>query len=265
MNSYLNKPELKVAFVKEIEKHRKADQIIKGTYGKGDSGDWKGCAVGCSIHSLGIIEGSKLDTSEHSLYESKLGIPEWLARLEDTIFEGLPVEEAKQWPTAFAKAVPVGVDLNPVKYKFCAFILKENIERVLKLDIKDDLKEQVVKAIQGVLSVHEKAIQTGEWDESAERAAWSAERSAAASAESAAWRAESAARAAASAAASAERSAEWSAESAAASAAWSAESAAASAAASAERSAEWRAERAAASAAYTKYAKELLRLVKASK
>ncbi len=201
--TYKGDKKLKTLFVNEVKWHEKNDALIKGTYGTGSNGDWKGCAVGCSIHSLNRKLGKDYKTNDHSVYEKELGIPEWLARLEDTIFEGLPEKEAKLWPAAFAEAVPVGVNLDPVKWKFCAFILKENIERVLKLDIKDELKEQVVKAIQGVLAVHENAIKTGKWDESAARSAESAARSA----RSAAW------------------SAAWSAESAAESAAWSAESA----------------------------------------
>ena len=181
--SYKNDPKLKEMFVAEIEEHRKADQIIQGTYGEGTNGDWKGCAVGCGVHSLNRKLGKEYSTSDHTVYEKELGIPEWLARLEDTIFEGLTVEESKLWPTQFAQAVPVGVDLDPLKYKFYAFILRENIDRVLKLDIEDSLKEQVVKAIQGVLTLHETAITTGVWDESVAELA----RSAAGSAESAAW------------------------------------------------------------------------------
>ncbi len=45
--------------------------------------------------------------------------------------------------------------------------MKENIDRVLNLDISDGLKEQVVSAIRQVLNVHETAIKTGEWNESA--------------------------------------------------------------------------------------------------
>ena len=189
--SYKNDEKLKEAFVKEIEKHREADAILQGSYGKMDGEKWRGCAVGCSLRSLAILEGEELQIkySDHSLYETKLGIPEWLARLEDTIFEGLPVEESKLWPEQFAKAVPVGVNLEPVKWKFCAFLMRENIERVLALDISEELKKQVVDAIRGVLTVHENAIKTGIWDESAARSAESAESaaaSAAASAESAA-------------------------------------------------------------------------------
>src|SRR4051812_3973992 len=106
MLSYKNDSKLKEMFVSEIEEHRKADQIIKGTYGEGSNGDWKGCAVGCSIHSLNRKLHKSYATNDHSVYETELGIPEWLARLEDTIFEGLPQEDAVLWPTQFAEAVP---------------------------------------------------------------------------------------------------------------------------------------------------------------
>lgn len=162
----------KKALLKEIKKHREADQLIQGTYGE-ENGNLKGCAVACSLRSIAVLKGEELKTdySNHARYETDLGIPEWLARLEDTIFEGLPQKEALMFPEQFIKAIPEGVDLGRVKYKFCAFILKENIDRVLKLKIDDELKDQVIKAIQGVLVLHEKAATTGRWSESA---AWSA-------------------------------------------------------------------------------------------
>ena len=255
MKSYLNDTKLKRDFVKEIKWHSDQDKFIKGTYQQGSNGDFKGCAVGCSIHSLNRIKGKKFETDNHKIYETELGIPEWLARLEDTIFEGLPTKEAMEWPLKFSKAIPVGVDLEPVKWKFSAYLMKENIDRVLSLNIIDELKEQVVSSIRGVLKLNEDAIKTGKWDGSAARsAAWSAgsaARSAAWSAAgSAAWSAESAAWSAAGSAGSAARSAAWS-------AAWSARSAE-SAAWSAAGSAAWSAR----SAAYVKHSKELLRLLK---
>ena len=186
--SYHNNPELKSRFAAEIVKHRKADQIEQGHYGK-ENGEWKGCAVACSLRSLAILDGEELKTeySYHKDYEDKLGIPEWLAKLEDGIFEGLSVQELKTWPERFAKAIPVGANLEPVKWHFCSFILRENIERVLTLTISDDLKKQLVNAIRGVLIIHENAIKTGKWSvaRSVTSAAWSAA-SAARSAESAA-------------------------------------------------------------------------------
>ncbi len=185
MQSYLNDTKLKSDFIEQIKWHQDQDKIIQGTYGEGSNGDFKACAVGCSIHSLGRMQGKKFQTDNHKLYESELGIPEWLAMLEDTIFEGLPIDDAKAWPLRFSEAVPVGVDLDPIKWQFCAFVLSRNIERVLTLKIDDSLKETVVSAIRQVLHVHETALNTGVWNESA---AWSAE--SAQSAQSAAWAAE---------------------------------------------------------------------------
>ncbi len=170
------------------------DMILQGTYSQGTGDNWRGCAVGCSIHSLNRLQNKRYTTDDHTVYEEALGIPEWLARLEDTIFEGLPKDDAMKWPLRFAKAVPVGKDLESIKWKFCAFVLSRNIERVLTLNIADELKEQIVSSIRGVLVLHEEAIKTGVWGESA---AWSARsaaesaRSAAESAESAAWSARS--------------------------------------------------------------------------
>jgi hypothetical protein len=269
MQSYLNDPKLKTDFIKEVLWHYETDKIIKGSYGDNASPEKGFCAVGCSIHSLNRMKGKDYDTSKHKVYETELGIPEWLARLEDAIFEGLPNELAMKWPLRFAKAIPVGVNLEPVKWKVSIFILSESIERVLGLDISDDLKKQVVDAIRDVLVVHEQAIKTGVW-------AWSAAESAAESAAgSAAWSAwsaaESAARSAAESAAESARSAAESAAESAWSAAESARSAAESAAESAwsaaesARSAAWSAAESARSAAYTRYADKLIETLKASK
>ena len=65
----------KAAILKQLRQHAKLDEIEKGHYW--DSG--KGCAVGCTIHS-----------GQHVEYETRFGIPQMLARLEDCIFEGLP-------------------------------------------------------------------------------------------------------------------------------------------------------------------------------
>jgi hypothetical protein len=228
--SYLGDNELKVRFVDEIRRHQEADQILQGTYGEGTGKNWKGCAVGCSVHSLNKINKTKASTSDHTVYEKALGMPEWLARLEDTIFEGLPKELAMKWPLRFAQAVPVGVDLDPIKWKFCAYLMVQNIEQVLTLDITDKLKEQVVSAIRGVLNLHETIIKTGK---PAKSEAWAAAGAAARSAESAEWAAESAAESAAELAA---RSA-WAAARSAGAAEWAAMAAAELAAELAARSA----------------------------
>ena len=186
MLTYKSDKKFKDRFVAEVIKHREADQIVEVTYGN-TNGHWKGCAVACSLRSLDIIEGRPLqeDYDQHSAFEARGLWPEWLAHLEDTLFEGLAVDDALTWPERLAQAVPVGVDLEPVKWKFCSYLLRENIDRVLTLSIDVDLKNQVIDAIQGVLALHETALATG-WDASAASAALSAAVSAALSAESAA-------------------------------------------------------------------------------
>lgn len=108
MLAYHNKPEIKEALLAQLKAHRLADEIIKGVYWE----NGKGCAVGCTVHS-----------GYHTEYETKLGIPIMLARLEDVIFEGLPNEVAKLWPERFAEAINVGADLSLVGWEFQYWLL----------------------------------------------------------------------------------------------------------------------------------------------
>src|SRR5690606_8523754 len=110
-------PSIKEKYLNRLHLHYKADEIIKGTYWQ----NGKGCAVGCTVHS-----------SSHASYESELGIPRILARLEDTIFEGLPNEEAKEFPIRFLEAIPVGVDLDPGWRKFMIWLLVDENEGVIR-------------------------------------------------------------------------------------------------------------------------------------
>jgi hypothetical protein len=316
MLSYHNDAKLKELMVIEMKKHKEKDQFIKGVYKKNENEkEFKGCAVGCSIDSINKILHKNYNNNSHKVFEEAIGVPQWLAILQDIFFENLSSEENSEFAINFLEAIPVGVNLGPVKWKFCAFILKQNLDIVSNLsNISEELKENVIQSIQKVLNIHESSIKSGEWDiESAELAAdsaglaadsaWSAERSAAESAAESARSARLAARSAGLAAESARsaRSARLAAESAgsaesarlaarsarsaglaaesarsarlAAESAGSAESAArlaaesagsaarlaAESAAESARSAAWLAEW---SAAYTRYASELIRLLK---
>ena len=105
MLAFHNDQAIKDKYVYRVLMHQKADQIVKGIYwqrtGRGNEG--RGCAVGCTLHS-----------GNHNTYETELGIPEVLAHLQDAIFEGLPIERAKEFPLQFLRAIPVGADLSGV-------------------------------------------------------------------------------------------------------------------------------------------------------
>lgn len=113
MKAYHNDPALKQWALDKIRKHREADKLVQGIYWK----NGKGCAVGCIIES-----------DDHAEYEAKLGIPQMLARLEDCIFEGLPNEQAMEWPERFLDSIPVGADLSLVGWKFLYWLLTEELE-----------------------------------------------------------------------------------------------------------------------------------------
>ena len=87
--SYNNDTKLKKNLIREMQKHRKADQFVKGTYGK-DNGLFKGCSVGCAVHSLNRIKKTTIAYNDHLELSKAMGCPEWLWRLNDTLFENLP-------------------------------------------------------------------------------------------------------------------------------------------------------------------------------
>lgn len=113
LRAFHNDPKIKRKYLSRVRAHRKADEIIKGQYWQ----DGKGCAVGCTVHS-----------DEHSAYETELGIPEWLAILEDTLFEGVSTEYSKTWPENFLKSINIGADLETIKSTFLIYVLEDALK-----------------------------------------------------------------------------------------------------------------------------------------
>src|ERR1700752_398285 len=102
-------PELKTKLLVRIGGHEQADAIVQGSY-ETWNGDVHRCAVGCSLRDLADRENPPSDW--HQAMEDVLGIPVWLAHLEDRVFEGLSSEDAKAWPRRFSEALPVGTNLD---------------------------------------------------------------------------------------------------------------------------------------------------------
>lgn len=113
MKAFHNDVAVQKKYLDRIHAHAEADEFIKGTYWE----KGKGCAVGCTIHS-----------SNHRAYELELGIPEWIARLEDRIFEGLPSARAKTWPVEFLEAINLGSNLDKIKNPMLIFIVESSKE-----------------------------------------------------------------------------------------------------------------------------------------
>lgn len=117
MIAYHGDNNIKKKYVARVLAHRRADEIIKGVYWERG----KGCAVGCTIHS-----------GDHGAFETELGIPRILARLEDGIFEALPNDLAQTWPERFLKAIKPGADLSQVWPKFAYWLLNDPKNGVIR-------------------------------------------------------------------------------------------------------------------------------------
>jgi hypothetical protein len=109
MEAYHGDEAIKAKYVSRVKAHAEADEIVKGQYWQ----EGKGCAVGCTIHS-----------GNHAAYETELGMPRWMAKLEDTIFEGLPNARAMKWPLEFLEAIKPGVDLQKCFRPMLIFIVE---------------------------------------------------------------------------------------------------------------------------------------------
>ena len=143
----------KEAFVAEIAIHKKLDHFLQGTYQEGD----KGCAVGCSIMSINKLTKKDIATSSHKSYETYLGIPEWLAYLEDKLFEEMTVARSKEWPLEFIEAINVGSDLDKIKVPFLCFLLEQNVATMTKLLESVEDKKQI-KIVEGARDCNKQMI-----------------------------------------------------------------------------------------------------------
>ena len=119
MLSFHNDPAIKEKYVARLAQHHALDQIVQGT-GYDDETN-RGCAVGCT-----------LDKYDHEAYETELGLPVWLAHLEDAIFEGLPASEAPAFAKEFLECIPVGVDVSDVHWKLSILRLNKLLDGLSK-------------------------------------------------------------------------------------------------------------------------------------
>ena len=201
MLAYHSNPDLKAQFVRLLEWHKEQDKIVQGTYQDDEERDhylvngWsfksfgRGCAVGCSIESLRIITArTDLEYDDHVAYEELIGVPRILARLEDGIFEKLPIEEARDWPIRFAAAIPVGADLSLVWPRFAVWLLADPQDGVIQF-AKTQKQRQVIQAVADLYGrrVEGQEPTESEWRAAAYAAAYAADAAAAYAADDAAY------------------------------------------------------------------------------
>jgi hypothetical protein len=172
----------KTELLEAAKAHFAADMLIKGTYADEDAANFKGCSVGCFIHSVypkksatQIHQLSNL----HGIVAKHYGYPEWLALLQDAIFEGLPNGESAKWHVQLAEVLSA----LPDEYDWLAALHRVH---VALLRVSYTNADSAQEAVQTVIDLHERAgrgedVSVEQWS-AAESAAESAARSAARSA-----------------------------------------------------------------------------------
>ena len=170
------------AFLAELQWHQDHDRIVAGAYGTGTDDTFRGCAVGCSLHSIKKIAQIKgpFGYSDHTQYPVYLGIPEVLARLQDQIFENLPADLRGTFPIRFSAAIQQDADLSGVWPKFAARILREIVIPTIRPEF-DYVRVVVARVAAGWETNWADDTPSAAWN-AAESAATSAARSAARSA-----------------------------------------------------------------------------------
>src|ERR1700679_923662 len=130
---------IKDKYLARIAEHRKLDHLAKGQTGQ----NGRGCAVWCT-----------LNTYSHAAYEPELGIPRGLARLEDGLFESLPIAAAMEWPQRFLASIHPGADLSLVLPRFFVWLLTDPTDGVIKFARFDQSRH----AIQNVSDAYARRI-----------------------------------------------------------------------------------------------------------
>ena len=146
MKAFHNDSALKEQISAQLQAHYDADEIVKDVYWE----NGKGGAVGCTIHS-----------TNHKDYKTELGIPAYLAWIEDDIFGGLPYHLAKEWPLRFIRAIPVGADLSKVWPKLAVFLLTDQEHGVLQY-AQTDKQKQIIQKVADLYS-SEREVPKKEW------------------------------------------------------------------------------------------------------
>ena len=166
--AFHNDPAIKAKYLARVENHILMNNLV---HGKGWEGG-RGCAVGCTLEAY-----------DHARYPTELGIPEWLARLEDSLFEGMSLEKSKTWPRDFLAAIRPGDDLERIKAPFMISVLRSALAtQEANTNFDAAAFPDVAASIEGVKNVIRETIVLWEAEGSA---AWSAAWSAASAASAA--------------------------------------------------------------------------------
>lgn len=158
MKVFENTPVTKKKFLFHLKEHKRRDSFLQGQYSGFSKGIFRGCAVGCSIRSIAKTLGEGLDFEDHSLYEKYLGVPEWVAVVEDGIFEGISKKRAKTFPVEFGEALNEGSDLNSIKTPFIIYLMEDSLKTLESISVDKEEYKKVFDCVENAKQVVKRTI-----------------------------------------------------------------------------------------------------------
>jgi hypothetical protein len=168
-----NDPSLKIKYMKRVEAHRLADNLIQGT-------GWvngKGCAIGCMLEAY-----------DHSRMPSEIGVPTVFGYLVDSLFELQTNGKAQAWPERFMAAIRPGSNLSSIWGDWAYWMLLDPVHGMLHHGVGYPAVESAIQQVAALYAPG--SAQPRAWEAEAE--AWvaaegAAEAGAARGARAAAW------------------------------------------------------------------------------
>lgn len=124
--AFHNNADLQKQMLENVAAHVAHDQVVQGKYGEGANGDFRGCFIGCTVHSLA---GDGADYSSTKGVFEAYGFPAPLTKLCEAIFEGLPATDAPAFFKSVPTAMNLGADLSLVHWKFLHWMLVDTMAK----------------------------------------------------------------------------------------------------------------------------------------
>ena len=156
MQAYNNNPQFREQVLQEIKRHEELDAFIKGTYGDGESGTFKGCAIGCTVHSLNLVNKTNFSFNSHESVAEALSVDVELCYLVDHVFENIATERRRTFTYQVWSSIATGVNTADVARKVKIWILEYTLQG-LENNTYEAI-DDVFSAVLGVIT----ALKTGE-------------------------------------------------------------------------------------------------------
>lgn len=121
--------------LEEMREHQRLDRFVQGNWLQDEkvNGLFRGCFFGCAMQTSDDPIGS---------FCEKYGLEPWVGHLAEAIFEGLSVEDAKQWPVQLLEQLiklPEDFDYEKAKHQLAIKRLKPLYE-VNEGEVKEAIK-----------------------------------------------------------------------------------------------------------------------------